>query len=114
MPETWQMSDCEIREVAGYVRWLGLAELTPLPGSAASGKAVYAKADCARCHAVNGQGGALGPDLTGGCDRRATLDTGSRRRGPRNVRMPYHTAAYRAGHPASFTRGARERLLPIL
>jgi mono/diheme cytochrome c family protein len=61
MPETWQMSDREIREVAGYVRSLGLAELTPLPGSAASGKAVYAKAECARCHAVNGQGAHSGP-----------------------------------------------------
>src|SRR5262249_6656659 len=64
MPETWQMDDREIRQVAAYVRSLGRAEVTPLPGDPAKGKALYARGDCSRCHAVRGQGGALGPDLT--------------------------------------------------
>jgi putative heme-binding domain-containing protein len=64
MPATWQMDDREIREVAGYVRSLGRAEATPLAGDPAKGKAIYAKGDCSKCHAVRGQGGALGPDLT--------------------------------------------------
>lgn len=64
MPATWQMDDRELRQVAGYVRSLGRAEVTPIPGDPAKGKALYAKADCLRCHAVRGQGGVLGPDLT--------------------------------------------------
>jgi putative heme-binding domain-containing protein len=64
MPETWQMDDREIRQVARYVRSLGRVEATPLPGDPAKGKALYAKGDCSRCHAVRGQGGVLGPDLT--------------------------------------------------
>src|SRR5262245_36632659 len=64
MPETWQMDDREIRQVAGYVRSLGRTEAAPLPGDPAKGKALYARGDCSRCHAVRGQGGVLGPDLT--------------------------------------------------
>jgi putative heme-binding domain-containing protein len=64
MDATWQMDAREIRQVASYVRSLGRAEVTPLPGDPARGKAVYAKGDCSRCHAVRGQGGVLGPDLT--------------------------------------------------
>jgi putative heme-binding domain-containing protein len=64
MPETWQMDDREVRQVAAYVRSLGRAEVTPLPGDPAKGKALYARGDCSRCHAVKGQGGVLGPDLT--------------------------------------------------
>jgi putative heme-binding domain-containing protein len=64
MPDTWTMTDREIWQVAGYVRSLGRADVTPLPGDPAKGKALYAKSDCSKCHAVKGQGGALGPDLT--------------------------------------------------
>jgi putative heme-binding domain-containing protein len=64
MPDTWQMDDREIRQVAAYVRSLGRAEVTPLPGDPAKGKALYAKGECSRCHAILGQGGTLGPDLT--------------------------------------------------
>jgi putative heme-binding domain-containing protein len=64
MPETWQMDDREIRQVARYVRSLARAEVTPLLGDPAKGKVLYAKGDCSRCHAVRGQGGVLGPDLT--------------------------------------------------
>jgi putative heme-binding domain-containing protein len=58
------MDDREIRQVARYVRSLGRAGVTPLPGDPAKGKALYARGDCSRCHAVRGQGGVLGPDLT--------------------------------------------------
>jgi putative heme-binding domain-containing protein len=70
MPATWQMADREIRQVAGYVRSLGRAEVPLLSGDPAKGKFVYVKGDCSKCHAVRGQGGASGPDLT---------DVGSRR-----------------------------------
>lgn len=64
MPATWQMDDREIRQVAGYLRSLGRADIAPLAGDPARGKALYARNDCSRCHAVRGQGGVLGPDLT--------------------------------------------------
>jgi putative heme-binding domain-containing protein len=64
MPQTWQMDDREIRQVAAYVRSLGRSEVAPLRGDPAKGKALYAAGDCSRCHAVRGQGGVLGPDLT--------------------------------------------------
>jgi putative heme-binding domain-containing protein len=64
MPATWQMDEREIRQVASYVRSLGRAEVAPLPGDPAKGKALYARGDCSKCHAVRGQGGVLGPDLT--------------------------------------------------
>jgi putative heme-binding domain-containing protein len=64
MPATWQMDDREIRQVAVYVRSLGRAEVTPLPGDSNKGKALYATADCSRCHTLSGHGGGLGPDLT--------------------------------------------------
>jgi putative heme-binding domain-containing protein len=58
------MDDRELRQVAAYVRSLGRAEATPPPGDPVRGRALYARADCARCHAVKGRGGVLGPDLT--------------------------------------------------
>jgi putative heme-binding domain-containing protein len=64
MPNDWTMTDREIRHVAGYVRSLGRAEGMPLPGDPAKGKVLYVKSDCSKCHAVHGQGGTLGPDLT--------------------------------------------------
>jgi putative heme-binding domain-containing protein len=84
MSETWQMDDRELRQVASYVRSLGRAEAAPPTGDPAKGKALYAKGDCSRCHAVKGQGGVLGPDLTdvgarrGAAHlRRVLLDPGS-------------------------------------
>ena len=73
MPGDWTMSDREIRHVAGYVRSLGRADAVPSSGDGARGKALYAKSDCSKCHAVKGQGGTLGPDLTDVGDRRGAV-----------------------------------------
>jgi putative heme-binding domain-containing protein len=70
MPGDWTITDREIRHVAGYVRSLGRAAVVSLPGDAERGKALYAQHDCSKCHAVKGQGGTLGPDLTEVGDRR--------------------------------------------
>jgi putative heme-binding domain-containing protein len=65
MPGAWQMTDREIGQVADYVKSLGRTEVIKLPGDRAKGKEYYeAKAGCAACHIVRGQGGILGPDLT--------------------------------------------------
>lgn len=65
MPEAWQMTDREIRQVAGYVTSLGRTAVVKLPGDPVKGKAYYeAKGGCAACHIVSGRGGTVGPDLT--------------------------------------------------
>jgi putative heme-binding domain-containing protein len=64
MAYNWQMSDREIRQVASFVRSLARTEATPVPGDPAKGKALYDKHGCSVCHAVRGQGGGFGPELT--------------------------------------------------
>jgi putative heme-binding domain-containing protein len=80
MDWTWQMDERELRQVAAYVWSLGRTESVPLAGDPLKGKPVFEKADCAKCHAVRGQGGSLGPDLT---------DIGARR-GPGYLRQAVH------------------------
>lgn len=53
-----------------------IAELRePLHGrSFDGGKTAYAKANCAQCHRIGGEGGATGPDLTGAASRFSPSD----------------------------------------
>lgn len=65
MPATW-LNESELVDVASHVRGLARVEQPArLPGDPARGQAVYARAGCNSCHAVRGEGGAFGPDLTG-------------------------------------------------
>lgn len=64
MPSAWMLSEPEMRQVAAYVRSLGRRAEEPLPGSPDRGRAVYASAGCAACHIANGEGTAVGPDLS--------------------------------------------------
>lgn len=65
MPDAWQMTDREIRQVAAYVRSLGQTAPTKLSGNPANGKALYeSKGGCATCHIVQGRGRSFGPELT--------------------------------------------------
>jgi putative heme-binding domain-containing protein len=51
--------------LAAYVRSLGKIAYEPVPGDAAKGAEHFkTKGACMTCHALNGQGGAIGPDLT--------------------------------------------------
>jgi mono/diheme cytochrome c family protein len=46
---------------------------TPAVGNIANGKKVYAANSCANCHAINGEGGSGGPDLSAiGADKTHT------------------------------------------
>jgi putative heme-binding domain-containing protein len=73
MPDTWAMSDNEVRDVIAYVRSLGRVTPEPLPGDPDKGKLIYQQADCSNCHIVAGTGGSLGPQLTDIGARRGTL-----------------------------------------
>jgi putative heme-binding domain-containing protein len=64
MPPT-NLTDEQTWSLVAFIHALtGPASEQKLPGDPAAGKQVYAKAGCSDCHAILGQGGRLGPDLT--------------------------------------------------
>jgi cytochrome c oxidase cbb3-type subunit III len=66
MPPT-KLSDEETWNLVAFIHALtGPASTNPVPGDPAAGKAVYwgSKAGCSNCHAIRGQGGHMGPDLS--------------------------------------------------
>ncbi|HKQ73835.1 MAG TPA: c-type cytochrome [Blastocatellia bacterium] len=55
----------QIKQIADFVRGLGQLPPERVSGDPRRGKEIYLeKGACAQCHAINGVGGALGPDLT--------------------------------------------------
>jgi len=64
MPGTRMTAD-ERQQLVNYVRELGRARITPVPGDRASGERIFwGKAGCGRCHSVAARGGRIGPELT--------------------------------------------------
>jgi len=57
----------QIDAVVGYLRVLqGKGQTAPVAGNAANGRVLFFGAGrCSECHMMNGQGGFLGPDLSG-------------------------------------------------
>ncbi len=53
-----------IGQIATYVQSLGRTRGAAAPGNAEHGAAIYRANGCANCHAVEGSGGTLGPELT--------------------------------------------------
>ena len=65
MPLT-RMTGQQLASVIAYVRSLGRVPGEMLAGDAQRGAALYRdKGNCAQCHAIQGRGGTLGPELTG-------------------------------------------------
>lgn len=55
----------ETAHVAKYVRYLGTRPPEVIPGDPARGARIYAnKGGCMQCHAIRGEGGGFGPDLS--------------------------------------------------
>jgi putative heme-binding domain-containing protein len=66
MPPT-KLSDEQTWDLVAFIHALtGPASTNAVPGDPAAGKAIYwsAKAGCATCHAIRGEGGRMGPDLS--------------------------------------------------
>jgi putative heme-binding domain-containing protein len=59
-------NDTEVWKVVAFVKKLGSAGLSEkATGDPVAGKAIYrGKGGCPACHAINGEGGSLGPELT--------------------------------------------------
>src|ERR1051325_3857850 len=66
MPGFHTLGAPQIRAIVSYVRSLqGKVETRKLPGKAIRGKEIFfGKGECSSCHAISGQGGFLGPDLS--------------------------------------------------
>jgi putative heme-binding domain-containing protein len=72
MMAAWSLSEREIAQVTAYVRSLGRRPPEVLPGDPARGQSIYARAGCATCHIVDGEGSGLGPDLSDVSTRRGS------------------------------------------
>src|SRR4029079_16267693 len=63
-----ELSDQQTWQLVSYIRSLaGTARLTPPgapSGDVTAGEAVFARAQCATCHEIDGVGGIVGPDLS--------------------------------------------------
>lgn len=67
MPGTFSLPEIEVWRMVAHVKQLGQQRGSddPVTGDATAGAIVYQKSGCAQCHSIDGQGGHLGPDLTG-------------------------------------------------
>jgi putative heme-binding domain-containing protein len=64
MPRS-RLDTAQIKQIAEFVRRLGKLPPERVTGDPRRGKELYLeKGACAQCHAINGRGGAFGPDLT--------------------------------------------------
>ena len=66
MPAFHSLSTAQVQSLVSYIRALqGTTDSRVVPGDAVRGKEIFfGKGECSSCHAVAGQGGFLGPDLT--------------------------------------------------
>ena len=58
------LTERSIRQAAAYVQSLSRTSARPAHGNAEHGIALYEQTGCASCHAIDGRGGILGPELT--------------------------------------------------
>lgn len=67
MPAFHSLSPPQVQAMVNYLRLLqGQFEAQVLPGDPSRGKKIFfGKGECSTCHAVSGEGGFIGPDLSG-------------------------------------------------
>lgn len=71
MPRIRRFTDAELHAMVVYIRSLSRMSASAATGDPAKGKAIYQQSGCAGCHIIDGEGGNLGPELTGIGSRRA-------------------------------------------
>src|SRR3954466_6472597 len=67
------LTERSTRQAASYVMSLSRSASRPGPGNPERGAALYQSNGCGSCHAVDGRGGILGPELTAIGGRRGTV-----------------------------------------
>jgi mono/diheme cytochrome c family protein len=96
MPRS-RLSNEEIQQIAAYVRKLGQVTSEASTGNAQRGRQLYfSKGSCHQCHAINGHGGAFGPDLSEIGLRRGSLHLRTSLLDP-EADVPKSFAIYRPG-----------------
>lgn len=67
MPAFHMLKEEQVRAIVAYLRILeGKQQAHSLPGDAARGQQIFVgKGECSSCHTISGQGGFMGPDLSG-------------------------------------------------
>jgi putative heme-binding domain-containing protein len=70
MPAAFYLSPEELGNVTAFVRSLSSVSPEKLPGDSERGRLIYNRVGCASCHILDGDGVAIGPDLTGVASRR--------------------------------------------
>jgi len=65
MPKLRRFTDAELHAMVIYIRSLSQNRAVALTVNPEKGKAVYQRLGCMSCHIVDGEGGNLGPELTG-------------------------------------------------
>jgi len=70
MPAAFYLSPEELGNVAAFVLSLSSVPQEKLPGDAKRGRLIYTRSGCTNCHILDGEGVAIGPDLTGVASRR--------------------------------------------
>lgn len=67
MPAFHSLTAAQVHSLVSYLRVLqGKNDASSIPGDAARGRQIFfGKGECSTCHTVNGEGGFLGPDLSG-------------------------------------------------
>jgi cytochrome c oxidase cbb3-type subunit III len=95
MPDT-NLQMPQARLVAAWVLELGRRPAERVPGDAGRGQELYfGKAGCVLCHAIAGEGGALGPELTDIGARRGAAHLRSSMTEP-EASLPTSSSPYRA------------------
>jgi cytochrome c oxidase cbb3-type subunit 3 len=64
MPRVRRTTDSEQRQLVAYVRSLGRVAPVARTGDVPKGRALYQRSGCSSCHVIDGEGGAVGPELT--------------------------------------------------
>jgi len=70
---SFRLTERESRQAAIYVLSLSRTSSLVGPGNAERGAAIYQSSGCGSCHAVDGRGGILGPELTAIGARRGSV-----------------------------------------
>ena len=95
MPAFRALSSNQLQAVVAYVRWLqGKSDTRSVTGDPKHGKEIFfGKGGCSNCHVISGEGGFLGPDLSGYAYSASATKIRNEITRPRRVPQPGYRSA---------------------